>query len=515
MSETIKTLLFYLFLNFIPLALGFFCYKLTRRKPLNIKLTHANLLVWVLFFFFATLLSILVALKIESLNGQCDLGLAVNVIWNTLHTAPMASSIVADGSYLANHASIFPIFLIPFWLVFPNHLTVVILQCFVVALGGIAVYQLFRKMIGVNFGVLMAIVYWLSPFTNWIAFSEFHEVAYILTFALFVLVQIAEQRKKLFWVLFILLVLIREDAAILGAMIGIYLFFHRKNRVSGIIAFLIGIAVSFIGLYLIIPYFHQATFKHVARFPGLGSSMHEVFLSPILRPQVFWTNLLNLDKLLYFIQLYMNFAYLPFLAWGGWIVGLPFIYVTLLTSYQLQFSIYSLYGGFLLPGILLGTALGLSNLIKWVRRRNELLVAPIKYGFTAYLLAISLLMAYWFGPLPISWNKNFNLYEYQPTDRTATAKRMIDSIPSSASVYGSDNLSAFYAARSHAGNRTYTSLEDCRAQYVIFDDRFDREHGMDSAPSSEYIKTHYSFIEIRDELYLGVRNEATDDAVKD
>ncbi len=144
---------------------------------------------------------------------------------------------------------------------------------------------------------------------------------------------------------------------------------------------------SITGFVLVYKFSGLAEFQ-TGRFVALGSSVSEILLSPVLRPQVFWGQVLKWDNVLFVALLWLPCG-LPALL-KGWRYLLPtllLLAVLIVWDHQPAHSLAFQYPSTLQPLFWLACISGAVTAAKHVRRSHELssAVAAVMTGFVLSL----------------------------------------------------------------------------------------------------------------------------------
>lgn len=137
-------------------------------------------------------------------------------------------------SHFAVHASPVYYLLLPFYLLFPNPVTLQIAQAVVVALGLIPLYLLCRQY-RLRPGVTLALgaVYVLFPALSEGCMYDIHENCFLTVFLLFFFWSVEAGKKWLVPVFLVLTLMVKEDAALVMTVVGLYYLISGRDRKRG------------------------------------------------------------------------------------------------------------------------------------------------------------------------------------------------------------------------------------------------------------------------------------------
>ncbi len=290
-----------------------------------------------------------------------DLGIYDQVLYNILHEGRMRFTFFTswDGNpiisedhiidsydnYLAFHFSPVLYLLAPVYAFYQDAKTLLVFQSIALGLGGVAVYLLAQVTLNnILLASVFGVSYLLYPALHGVNQSDFHGIAMAIPVLLFVFYLLERKKLKLFYVLLVTALLVREDVALTIAAIGLYMIFVKKMPRHGLIVFGLGLAYFLLVTQTVIPYLRMGgQYVYVDRFEnmmaegfnGLGGVMVTAFTNPLYTI----VNALQPDKIVYLLQLLVPVLFLPLLAGGGVIVVLPSLATALLASFEPQYQL--------------------------------------------------------------------------------------------------------------------------------------------------------------------------------
>lgn len=177
-----------------------------------------------------------------------DHGLFNQIFWNNLHgrffqsslTSVNSMAVVADGVMpIANFIHLgqhfVPTFLLwlPLYAMFPHPATLIVLQVGLMTAGGVVLYALARHYLNPPLSLLITSGYFTGIAIVGPTFANFYEHCQIPLFAFGLLLAMEKRWWRVFWVMTILLLGVREDAGILTFGIGLFLLVSRRQPKVG------------------------------------------------------------------------------------------------------------------------------------------------------------------------------------------------------------------------------------------------------------------------------------------
>jgi len=277
---------------------------------------------------------------------------------------------------LGDHAALIFYPLAVFYWLYSSVYWLFILQAIALALGGLATWQVAKQVgLGEKESLTMAVVYWLYPLVFNVNLFDFHPEVLAVP-ALFWLIWSA--RAKHWGIFLTALVIILSTKAVLSltvAMVGIWLIFWEKRRILGIISLIMGIAWFIIASKGIIPAFSGEEAAAVGRYGFLGSSVGEIALNLLLKPQVVLGALFTADNFFYLLLLIAPVIWgIWGRAWAMFIPALPTLFLNLITDYQLQKDLIHQYSLPIIPFLLLVVMTHWHQGSTWLKRPRWIIV---------------------------------------------------------------------------------------------------------------------------------------------
>lgn len=222
---------------------------------------------------------------------------------------------------------------------------------------------------------VISFLYLLYPAMSSGSFYDFHENAFLAPLILWTLY--FSHKKKwyntlLMFVFALLVLAVKEDAAIYVAFIALYMILGHRRYIAGAFMFALSVAYFFFAIAMI-AYFQQgmalgaegnmlgSRFAHII---GAGAGFSELIKVLILNPSLYIVKSLNINKLIYILNMLLPLAFLPIITRkpSRWILLGPLYILNIVPDYSPQHDIgyqYSFGSGALLVYL---AALNLSDL---------------------------------------------------------------------------------------------------------------------------------------------------------
>ncbi len=381
-----------------------------------------------LFALGCALLVAMPALQLCSLHSTlCDMGIYANIYW--------ALSNGQWGRLFFGHAVPLLALYHPFWLLFPDPLTLVLLQSAALVAGFVLAARL---------GAAWNLPAWLTPlaylafFPIWFnALFDFHpdHMAIPLGLAFFLLARTG--RWRLAALAALLLCLVKEPYALCGVCCGPYIWLRGKRPALGLVVSALSLGYLLFAVFVAIPTYTYSTSNFAT---GMATSLPKSALG-------FASNLPELllakRKWFYLLLLFGGLGFLPAFAPLELLPAMPLVAGTLLVSNPNYYSHGHQYtAGFVAP-LLVAFAAVASRLG---------LGGPGRRGATVSVVGCMLAVHALFSPSPLSrffvlgnvWK--YCPAAYIPTPRDSLIKQTIDRyIPADPHAVVSSQNSVFYA----------------------------------------------------------------------
>jgi hypothetical protein len=186
-----------------------------------------------------------------------DMGIYAQVIWNTGHGRPFASTLLEENRlHIAEHISPLMALVVPLYALVPDARLLLLLQQASLAAAGLPIYFWARRRVGDLAAVGLLVGYELMPMTSRIAFSEFHPIVVAALPVALGIKAVLEGRSRATVVWLVLALLIEEEAAPIVGAAGANLWL-RHRRWSGFGLGALAAAWLLVLTLVVMPAFHD------------------------------------------------------------------------------------------------------------------------------------------------------------------------------------------------------------------------------------------------------------------
>jgi uncharacterized membrane protein len=317
-----------------------------------------------------------------------DMGIFDQGVWLLSHFKSPFVTIYGQNLF-GDHTVFIMLFFVPLYWLWPTPETLLVTQAIALAIGGIPIYLIARKVLRSRWLALIpTLAYLLYPALGWLNLENFHPDAFYVPLALFALCFLAYGRWRRYLVMVLLLLLVKEDAWLFLVPLGVFVAF-RHNRKIGLVT--VGLAVLWfvIVFWGIQPRLNGASAGayDAWRIPygGMGGLLKTTFTEP-------WkviAYMLSEEKVKYLLQLLAPLVFLPLLDWRG-LIALPVLFFNLISTFWYQSNLQYHYTSLLIPVLCVSAIYGLERFRKLNWRWTLVLVS----------LVVTVTCGYFWGPLP-------------------------------------------------------------------------------------------------------------------
>lgn len=279
-----------------------------------------------------------------------DFGLFSQMFHYMKETGQALITCERDGllSHFAVHFS--PIFylLLPVYMLVPKPETLLVMQALVVASGVIPLILICKRHKLSSAAICaFSAVYTLYPCFAGGCFTYIHENNFLAPLVLW-LVYFCERGKALPKLIFtVLLLCVKEDAAVYAAVIALYFLFTNKNYKCNLLMLII----SVIWFIVVTNYLSKhgdgvMTYRYGNYILDGSGSLWAMIGSIIKNPVYVLQQCFTKEKLTFILQMLLPVMFMPFMTKKitRYILVIPFLLINLMTNYQYQFDIGFQYG---------------------------------------------------------------------------------------------------------------------------------------------------------------------------
>ncbi len=367
-----------------------------------------------------------------------DLANMDQTLWYTLNGHFFQFRLPDDFvSRFSVHADILLILLSPLYIIWNDVRALLVSSSFFLALGAIPVFLLSRTLLGRKIpALILALAYLLNPGVQWTNIYDFHAVSLAIPLLLAAFYCAHAKRWRWYAVWTILAILTKEDISLNIAMMGLMIALVYKERVVGVITFLLGIAWFFSMVTVVMPYFspnniHWALDKMTGSVENPLAQTISRYTDPRVLISTFITNPKTIE---YYTLLLKQFAYVPILGLPWLLLGAPALAINVIRDTT---SITFHYDSGVIPALVIATIYGfyyLKRILMLIPLQKSLRVGVMTVFMLLFITAVSR-VNYHYSPLPTT--PSCSCYIYNVTDEDREFEKKLQSIPKDASITAS------------------------------------------------------------------------------
>lgn len=302
-----------------------------------------------------------------------DLAVYDNVLWRTAHGHLLGSSIIPGGSHAGTHFDPILILLAPLYALSPRAETLLVFQALWLASGAVPLFLLVRRRLDDDWAALfLGTALLVHPALHGPTFYDFHSVSLAGPLFLWLLYFLESGRDRWYVAAFILLLLTREDMALLLIPVGIYAWAGGRQglgrlTVGGAVLWL---ALVKLGLQIWAEGGDNFAYYYADLVGKPGGNFFDLLISVVTRPDRALRHVLGGPRLAYFGLMFGPLLFLPFMARRGRYLIAYGLFATLLASRGAMHSVHFQYTTLIYPFAFVLAAFGAERIAKSPGRRR-------------------------------------------------------------------------------------------------------------------------------------------------
>lgn len=377
------------------------------------------------------------------LTGRYDLGNMEQTVWNTLHgrffilTHPDVNTVT---SRLAVHADFILVLIAPFYALWQDARTLLLIQTIIIGVGAWYVYRIAENVLDKkSIALVLAFSYLLNPFVQEQNLFDFHAVSLATTFLLAAFYYLLSKNNKLFILTLLLAVSTKEHIWAIAAFFGIYIFFKR-SKMWGSILTLASFGMFYLLISQFIPDARSGDHFALSFYDELGSSPKEILFKIILQPHTAVQLAIKNNMVEYLKYILLPTGFLSLLAPLYLLFALPEFAINLLSNNQNLRSYQYHYAAAIIPFVYISAIYGIKRIVQF---KPHLI---LRKGIVYYILFATLYSQWSFGLLPGTKEADLAIYA-SSLKNAGIIKNYLDTIPENVSVGATNNVAAHLIKR--------------------------------------------------------------------
>ena len=336
-----------------------------------------------------------------------DMGIFDQAIWLMAHFhTPFVT--IRGLNYFGNNVNAITVLFVPFyWLGAGPHFLYASQTVFLAA-GAIPIWLLGRDRFGDGWAPLgLAAAYLLYPSTEWINEWQFRPDSMMIAPLMFAYWLATRRRWGWFWVATLVTLSCKEDAGLAVFALGFVLWLRERQRAQGLFTAVAGAAWFLACTRLIIPWANGGGEPfYVSLFPGYGNSMFSILHNLVFHPSRWAHQAVDRANLTYYAQLFWPVAMVALLEPIVLLVGLPQLFINVISAEGYTNQIEYYYTSLVLAGIFLATVEACAH---WGRTAGgrRMMVAVVfaaalagNVAWSPSPISVKFHDGFWAGPVP-------------------------------------------------------------------------------------------------------------------
>ncbi len=379
---------------------------------------------------------------VHLLSSQFDLGIMDQVVWQTIHghffqmTSPVLGIL---QSRAAIHGDLFLLALTPFYALWADPRTLVLIQVAALASGTLPLWLLARRRLPEIWAVVVAGLYLVQPGLAWTALFDLHAVVFTTPLLLWAVWAATTRRWVWMWIFFFAALTTKEEVGLVVAMTALVLGWKKiltwRNAIAVGSVSLIWVAVM---TALVLPHYadNDAHFA-ISYFAEYGQSVPEIFLGILRHPIIFSRDLLTPITVGYII---IMTGATGLVAWRKplWLVAaVPTFVMNMISNDPNMHALYYQYTATITPFVMLAMIDGFDRL-------TNLRSHPLMKFWTVTWVGV---MVWLWVPLPGMRHHHDAVRVFTKNPYEETVRRMADEIPPNVALAVSNDLGPQFSRR--------------------------------------------------------------------
>ena len=414
-----------------------------------------------------------------------DFGIWVQMFHNMKTTLEPVTTVERNMtlSHFAVHFSPIYYLYLPFYF-FPYPVTLQVLQVITVASGIIPVYLLCKKFgLSKSATACFGIIFALFPTVATGCYYDLHENCFLIPLILWLFYAIEKDDIKGIIILSLLTMLVKEDAAVYVACIGLFTIFGKRKYIKGTV-----MTVSAVVYFLVVTTLMQKyglgvmTYRYSNFMVDGAGSLMDVIRNFVTNPAYAIAECFGSEKYPFLLYMFAPLGALPVATKkvSRFILLLPMLIINLATDYQYQYSIFFQY------------VFGVTAILFYLAISNY---AELGEKSRRFMCSFAICAAFIIMPVA-SFSKSWYISSYSDgKEQIEVLNDAMKSIPSGASV----GATTFFVP--HLANRT---------------ELYEYPYKFDKSPLPDYLVIDLRFYKIteKDEEYFKENNYIETERVK-
>ena len=406
-------------------------------------------MLWGFIIAYIVIFSYLGIVRYESFNsGAYDLGIMIQVIWNTAHGHFLQDSInmgyPMTRFWMAHWEFIF--LLIGFVYRLISHpYTIIILQTIFIALGALPLYWLAKEHIhDKSTAVTFAFAYLMYPAIQNANLADVHGVVFAAPLLIYTFYFMTKKNFKMFYLFGFLSLICREDVALLLLMMGVYLFIVQKEKKHGLVVAILS------GVYFLV-WFQRMKLRAILGLPEFeimpGADTHWSHWSNLREDPAYAIQFFAKKyNIWYFIYIFAPVVFISFIEWKILFIAAPIFMINMLSNYYYTHDVEHYYSAIIAPFVFISAIYATAKIHEFfrVKFKGRFKERSVRENVLSTISSLVFVLAIVFFFVK---SNALEVRKWSITDHHRTISAIIKKIPKDASVTAETRLVLHAAER--------------------------------------------------------------------
>ncbi len=284
-----------------------------------------------------------------------DLAFYTQACWQLLHGSQYTSMVGIN--YFGDHSYFITLLILPFFAIASSPVTLICLKIVAFVISAFLLYKIAYKKAGEAVALVFMVLYFLFPANVFSLLYEFNPESLAPPLLFWMFMAFEDKRWRSFFVAAGLLMLIKENMALIVGAFGGYGLLNKNypKKTAGIIVLLSAAIFLILALY-VIPHFRNLPYHpFVVRYEYLGHNVGEILTNVLTRPDKVLGGLLTKYNGQFIYDLFGPLLIPALFSVHLMFFVFPILLQHLLSTASAEHSIYYHYGATITPFIFLAT----------------------------------------------------------------------------------------------------------------------------------------------------------------
>ena len=389
-----------------------------------------------------------------SYHSGMDLAIYEQLLWTTIHHSTLFYNTIEGMESFGVHFSPILFTLIPFYALFPETNTLLLIQSVLLGLGAVPLYFLARELLNAKAGCIIALCYLMYPALHGVNLTDFHIICFVPVFFFSAFYYIQKENFSHFLLFAVLLICVREDLIPVVILLALYAAWVMKKKQQNFKPYLIvaaATAIWFLIVMLVImpsylPAGHAEEITHMSRYQGTMEGLSKN----------------NTYRITHIFLLFGPILFLPFLSPGALLTGLSAFLEIFISPSPFYYSIEYQYSALIIPSIFVATVITLAK----VKQSPNIKISRLWYYLVLTLLLAGMVSMVFFSPSPIRSGPFADPYNPTVTSHHQLLDKILAAVPTESAIGSQDDLLPHLSKR----DRLYRGF-NTQADFIIADNQ--------------------------------------------